>query len=395
MVRLLFLLISVFGSAAVAQETSSPRLELILDARESAPFEGEMVLATLRGTYRQNITREEVKLRPMTDLDWVRLGLDRWSEERIDGLPARIFERRLAFYPKRPGTLEILPIAHSLEVLGADGARETVILRSAPVTLEVQARPEDASQGWLPLSALEMSDHWDTDPSQLEDGQSVTRRVVLRALGATPEMMPPQPELRQPWLISFTPPVDRDLQVTELGPVSTVVWTWTLRPIKGEPGVIPAATIPWFDTARGTPETLTLPASPIGYASFSANGTSGWRALPEFGWASWALLLLSFGTAMALALPPRRSLRHWRRAATRASHLARLRMHVLRRDAPAVRVLAARILEDHSDLDEAARLAVLEPADRGLYSEAPVTHREPLGAVLQATRNAIRGREKH
>ena len=136
MVRLLLLLLVLAGSAA-AQDRDKARLELVLDPREAAPLEGEMVLSTLRGIYRQNITREEVKLRPMTDFDWVRLGLDSWTEERIDGLPARVFERRLAFYPRRDGTLEILPIAHRLEVLGAGGKRETVIVRSDPVTLTV------------------------------------------------------------------------------------------------------------------------------------------------------------------------------------------------------------------------------------------------------------------
>ena len=278
MVRLLLLLLVLAGSAA-AQDRDASRLELVLDPRAAAPLEGEMVLATLRGIYRQNITREEVKLRPMTDFDWLRLGLDSWTEERIDGLPARVFERRLAFYPRRDGTLEILPIAHRLEVLGAGGKRETVIVRSDPVTLTVAPSPAAAGQPWLPLRALELSESWDTDPAKLSDGQSATRRIVLRAFGATPEMMPQQPVLRQPWLISFAPPEERNFQVTPEGPVSTVVWTWKLRPITGEPGVIPPVTIPWFDTGSRTPETATIPSASIGYASFSDNAAARWQSL--------------------------------------------------------------------------------------------------------------------
>ncbi|MCQ0970201.1 hypothetical protein MLD63_07180 [Paracoccus sp. TK19116] len=291
MVRLLVLLFLMAGPVA-AQDRDTLDLQLVLDPREP-PLEGEMVLGTLRGIYRETITNEDLKLRDMTDFAWSRLGQDDWSDQRIEGRAARVFERRIAFFPQRPGMLEILPIAHELEILDDAGRRERVIVRSAPVPIEVEAKPAGADAGWLPVRALELSETWSADPAQLEDGQSVVRRVVLRALGATPEMMPEQPQLRQPWLIAFTPPFERDFQVTAQGPVTTLVWTWQLRPITGEPGVIPAVTIPYFDTGTRQPASATIPAAQIGYASFSDNAATGWRKDPGVGRAHLALVALT------------------------------------------------------------------------------------------------------
>lgn len=385
MVRTLLLLLLIAGSA-VAQDRDASRLELILDPRAVAPLEGEMILATLRGTYRQTIAREEVKLRPMTDFDWVRLGLDSWTDARVEGRAARVFERRIAFYPRRSGDLEILPIAHTLEIIGAAGKRETVIVRSEPVTLTVEPRPAGAAQRWLPLRALEISDSWDTDPARLADGQSATRRVVLRGFGATPEMMPQQPSLREPWLISFTPPEERNFQVTPEGPVSTVVWTWKLRPITGEPGVIPSVTIPWFDTGSRTSETATIPMAPIGYASFADNGASRWRNLQGGGWALWLLSSLSALLAMALTLRDRVPVFGVRQKWRRHTLLQRLRRRVRAKDAAGARQTAARLLEGLPSLGEKQRLELLRPADEILYGKPRDDARDSLDRMFKQVR---------
>lgn len=379
MVRLILMLV-LLAAPVLAQDRDTLRLKLVLDPREAAPIEGEMILATIRGIYRETITNEELKLRDMTDFDWTRLGQDAWTDERIDGRMAKVFERRIALYPKRAGTLEVLPIAHELQIISIDGVRSTVLVRSDPVRLEVQAKPEGAGDDWFPVRALEISDSWDVDAARLVDGQSVERRVVLRALGATPEMMPPQPALREPWLITFTPPEERDFQVTPQGPVTTLTWRWTLRPITGEPGVLPAVTIPYFDTAARTARTVTLPAAPIGYASFADNAARGWRKDLGVGWphlmtgAAVCLLVL------ALALRDRGLPTHLRDRLERRRMLRRLRRYARAGDAEGFRLLAARLLNGagpHADLRDMPVLATL---DRALFGHAR-TAPPPLGAL--------------
>ena len=279
MVRLLSLIacLLLMASAAFAQDEPLS-LELVLDPRAAPVFEGEMILGTIRGVYRETIAREELKLRRMTDFDWIRLDQDLWRQDVIDGRAARVMERRIAFYPKRAGRLEVPAIVHQLELAAPGGARETRLVRSRPVSIDVRPRPVSGEAPWLPVRALEISDHWSAEAAVLEDGQLVERRVILRAFGATPEMMPRQPPLREPWLITFSPPAQINMDVTPEGPVTTVEWRWTLRPVTGEPGVIPAAIIAYYDTTLGRAATAVLPAAPIGYASFANNTRTGWSS---------------------------------------------------------------------------------------------------------------------
>ncbi|MEO1471602.1 MAG: hypothetical protein AAFV86_21400, partial [Pseudomonadota bacterium] len=236
MIRLLLiLLLLLLAPAAWAAEPreltpDQAHLELVFDEAPD-PYEGEMVLATIRGTYRIQIHLEDLVLRHMADFDWVRLGQDTWREERIDGRMARVMERRVAFFPRRPGRLEILPIAHKLTYWGGAGERFSTVVRSEAAALEVRPRPVAEDEAWLPARAIEISDTWDVEPTELDENAIAQRRVVMRALGTTPEMMPTQPRLNEPWLISFSPPERRSMQLTPEGPVTTLTWVWSLKPV--------------------------------------------------------------------------------------------------------------------------------------------------------------------
>ncbi|MFN3207474.1 MAG: hypothetical protein ACE369_00460 [Roseovarius sp.] len=392
MVRLLALLL-LLATPLAAQAPDTLKLELVLDPRDTAPLEGEMVLATIRGTYRETITNEELKLRSMTDFDWTRLGQDAWSDQRIDGRTARVFERRIAFYPKRAGNLEVLPIVHELEIIGNGGQREIVLVRSDPVRIEVGEKPAGADQSWFPVRALEVSDTWDADPAQLEDGQSVTRRVVIRALGATPEMMPQQPALREPWLITFTPPEERNFQVTAQGPVTTLVWVWKLRPITGEPGVLSQVSLPYFDTTSRTAKTATLPAATIGYASFADNAASGWRGDPGVGWLHLAVLGASAVAAMILVLHGRSgvsgSVARLRRRMRVHRNLRHLRSYARRGDVPRFRALAVCLLFPSGPTPPTRTHPALRTVDSTLFGECGARSVD-LPSVLRDVEHALR-----
>lgn len=393
MVRLLTVLLLLATSLA-AQDRDTLNLELVLDERDATPLVGEMVLGTLRGIYRETIANEDLKLRDMTDFDWARLGQDDWSKQRIDGRTTLVFERRIAFFPKRSGTLEILPIAHELEIQGASGQREIVLVRSAPVRIEVGEKPAGAGDAWLPVRALEISETWSADAARLEDGQSVTRRVVLRALGATPEMMPEQPPLREPWLITFTPPAERDFQVTTHGPVTTLVWSWSLRPITGEPGVIPEVSIPYFDTEERMPRTVTMPAVPIGYASFEDNAASGWRNDPGIGRGHLGIMtgiaLLVVALAMRGRLGPASVLLQLRMQLHQRKELKRLKRYAENGDAARFRMLAQCLLQPFGPTQEPHQS--VRQVDKELFGGDQRSGTADLRSIFRDVRHTILSR---
>ncbi|MGY9048953.1 MAG: hypothetical protein ACKVKF_18385 [Rhodobacterales bacterium] len=390
----LLLLTLLVATPALAQEPAEEfdvHFNLILDPRDTAPLEGEMVLATLRGEYRETITNEEVKLRPMTDFDWIQLAPDHWTRLQIAGLPTVVIERRIALFPKRAGTATILPVAHELEVMNRENVRQKILVRSAPVTIEVSAKPADAGSDWLPVRALELSESWSADPAKLIDGQNVQRRIVLRALGVPPELLPEQPPLREPWLINFTPPEERSVQVTSQGPVSTVVWVWTLRPITGEPGVIPQAVIPYFDTTDGQAKSIVIPPATIGYASFANNETAGWQT----GFKANAQIAFGFLAGLGIAIPmtlrgmrfTSAPFRRLRRCIARQQRFAHFRRLERRGDVAGFRKAMADFLKSETTLNLEERLALTQRLDSLIFAADPPVRGDEMAVARRILRD--------
>lgn len=289
-IRIALLLLLLAGSA------QAHSLRLVVP--EQQPMVGEMIPVTLRGEYTSLIALETLTFPNSDAYDWMQLARDQWRDEQIDGRTVRVFERRIAVFPRHEGPLAIGPVTHHLTVVGASGLREPLEVTAPALTLSVAPFPGEGA----PLSArsLTIEDTLSAAPGTLRDGDTLVRRVTLRAEGTLPHLLPPRPTLRQPWLISFAAPEQRDIQPTPAGPVTTVVWEWHLRPKTGEPGVLPALSLPWFDTVGRQMRTAEIPAIPFGYASFRDN-RSGADRLPvaQLGWAG---LTLAMGLAAGFAL---------------------------------------------------------------------------------------------
>lgn len=282
--RILALAFALVLAAAVAPpaaaESPGKTLDFIVEPKATPIVAGEMVPVTLRGIYDQKVAIEEMVLAPSTAFDWIQLVPDRWQTERIGGVSCLVFERRLAIFPKVSGVDTFGPADHVMTMIDAASQRELVTVHAPAVSLSVAPMPDtppfERPWGWrFAASKLTVTDELSTDPARLQDGETVTRRVTLRAEGALPEMLPPRPVIQQPWLITFAGPIERKLERSEAGVTSTVVWTWQFRPETGEPGVLPPTPIPYFNTVTRRVEAVEIPPLPIGYASFHATQPPG------------------------------------------------------------------------------------------------------------------------
>jgi len=265
------LLLAAGFSMPVRAQDGTAALFIELENPDAKPVVGEMVLITIRGVYDVVITLEKLELPRVEGFDWVQIENDEWSREQVDGKEKSVMHRRIALFPKQAGDLTIGPFVHRLTVQPRAGGRIKMDIEAKPLTLSVDPYP-GGPDAW-PFSAriLEYSDEWSDDPSTLGDGDTVTRTVKLSALGVVPELFPPQPLMRAYWLITFSPPEERKLILTEKGPITQVTWSWEMRPITGEPGVIREYKIPWLNTRTREIEMIELAAAPFGYASFAEN----------------------------------------------------------------------------------------------------------------------------
>lgn len=247
----LLLLFAPVAASAQSREVAPGELRLgvEIDRQEAVPLVGEQVLITIRGLYRRHITRETLVQPGLEGFSWAQLGPDSWREERVGGQRVKIFTRRMALYPDRAGTLEIGPFIHALTLTddGDDWFEHEV--RSDPVSLEVASAPEGEAW-WFPVRDLKISDQWSNAPDQLQPGEGVLRIIRLDALGVTPEMIPPMPELTSPSAMIFPHPERRLVELTPEGPVTHAFWRWTIRPTNDVSAIVEPITVRYFDTVN-------------------------------------------------------------------------------------------------------------------------------------------------
>lgn len=325
-------------AAALSQEA---RLMILHD--HGNPVVSEMVRLRIRGEYDLTVSLEDMQFPNSPDYDWMQIARDDWHKERVQGRLLQIFERQVAVFPRRDGQVRVGPLSHRLTYVTGDGGRAVITVTAPPVTLNVRPFPG----GHRPLAArrLSLTDELSARPGQLQKDEVLTRRVTIEALGALAHALPPRPDLRQPWMISFTAPETRETVVTEQGPLARVVWEWQMRPHTGEPAILPGTGFPWFDTDNRRLEIAPLKPIPFGFAGFGANFDTGAGSEARVGLMALALwlvgCLLGLGALAWGRVPaPRQRLAAvWRRLRP-SPHLAQMRRAAREGDLSALREAA-------------------------------------------------------
>src|SRR6056297_3850437 len=267
--RLILALLICWPMAVWAQtrEVRPEEVRLWVEVEETAhhPYRGEMIVVTIRGSYRRHITRERVEQPPLDGFSWSQLGPDRWYEERIRGRPVKMFERRMALYPERAGDLTIGAFTHHLTLTDEGDEWFEYPLRSAPVAISVAPAPE--ASDWFPVRRLRISDDWSNAPDQLAPGEGVLRVLRIEALGAMPGMIPPMPELHSPSGLIFAHPEKRLVELTPEGPMTYAFWRWTIRPGHHTSAIVEPVRLRYFDTVGRVPHEVTISAQRVAYGT--------------------------------------------------------------------------------------------------------------------------------
>lgn len=348
-------------------------ISVSVEETDAAPFVREMVLLNIRGVYRRHITRETLVQPDFDGFSWSQLGPDAWSEELLDGKKVKVLKRRMAIYPDRAGTLTIGPFVHKLTLTDeADDWFEHQIT-SQPISIEVAAVPA-TNDWWFPLRSLKISDQWSNAPDQLAPGEGVLRVVRLEALGVTPEMIPPMPELASPSAMIFPHPEKRLVELTPEGPVTYAFWRWTIRPSNDISTIVEPLSFSYFDTRERVARSVTISAQRIAYGDVLPTAVPGQAAIADpAGLPGWPVAAAAFVTFVAGLVVALSGWRFGGRAALRSRPFLdplawRLRWHARANDAVAVRRLARAMLR--RDGEGKTRLALLNRLDRALFDPA-------------------------
>ncbi|WP_135502936.1 BatD family protein [Roseovarius aestuariivivens] len=267
------ILIFVFPGFSLAQSSTVLPAELSLtveiDTREHTPLAREMILIRIQGTYRRHITREVLQQPDLAGFNWSQLGPDRWWEERINGRKVKRFERKMALFPDAGGTLTIGSFTHNLTLTDEGDDWFDHAIKSEPLTIKVDPAPQ-VEDWWFPTGRLRISDKWSNAPDQLTPGEGVLRIVQVEALGVTPEMMPPMPELTSPSAMIFAHPEKRLVELSPQGPVTHAFWRWTIRPSNDTSTIVEPLRFSYFDTTTREHHDVVITAQRVAYEHASA-----------------------------------------------------------------------------------------------------------------------------
>lgn len=368
-------LLLLWPVCAFGQSTTVLPSELVLSATvepmDHMPVTREMIVITIRGVYRRHITLEKLVQPDFEGFSWTQLGPDSWHEERLNGEKVKILTRRMAIYPDRPGDLTIAPFTQELTLVDENDAWFEHEIHSEPLHLTVAPAPE-SSDWWFPVRRLRISDRWSNAPDQLAPGEGVLRIVQIEALGVTPEMIPPMPELTSPSAMIFPHPEKRLVELTPEGPMTYAFWRWTIQPTNDTSTIVEPMSFEYFDTTTREAREVTVSAQRVAYGSVVPEASSLQPAEPPapYPLPGWPAALLAAGV-FAIGLGGS----FWGRRFTGRRALERyslfdplrqsLRRAARRKDLSGVRQTAAAILRRDGGSPE--KRALLHDLDRSVF----------------------------
>lgn len=275
------LLILLAGPALAQSRTVLPgelELSVRIENTGPAPFEQEMILLTIHGVYRRHITLENLVQPDLDGFNWMQLGEDYWYESTVDGLRVKNMRRRMALFPQRPGQIEIGAFTHRLTLVDEGDDWFEHEITSPPVSVEVRPAPT-GTDWWFPLHRLEVVDNWSNAPDQLTDGAGVLRVIRVEAHGASPDMIPPMPDLHSPSAMIFPHPEKRLVNLSPEGPVSIAFWRWTVQPTNGVSAILEPLELEFYDTRARRPRQVQITAQRVAYSDADP-GVEGAQATP-------------------------------------------------------------------------------------------------------------------
>ncbi|WP_181706371.1 BatD family protein [Chthonobacter rhizosphaerae] len=431
-------LTGLIGPASAA--STHPGIRLWVDVENAGPEirPQEMVILKVRARFRVPVTLEKMEDPKEAGFRLVRVGRDLWFDVFEDGLTIRAFERTVAVFPQRSGTVVIPPFVHHLTILDEKMKTRKIDVLSEPVPLQVVPAPAPADVWWIPARRFTVTDAWSVPPERLAVGQSTRRTLTIEAEGVFDDQIPPAPALKADGLIVFPGVPERETRIglgavqpeSELalrdrslrrpgrlkevknapeGPIARVVYSWDIRPTTDRPVTLPAVTMPWYDVTAGAMRTVEIPARTVALAAGNRTPDvaalelalgivaptdappGAGRGLPMMlaGLAGAVAFVATLGLALALVAPDAlRALVAGRRRSLVVRRERRLlRRAARRRDGVALRA-AVTSLAGAGRLDPAT-LPDLPALDRHLYADPPgpaPDHRRLAEAVIRSLR---------
>lgn len=227
-------------------------------ASETQPFINQQVIYTVKIFHNTSILDALYQPPQLSDALTMPLGDNRQYQVIKNGRPYLVEEQKYAFFPQQSGTHKIDP--PSFQALIYDDIPRRVRADSTSKSLDVKPIPENfKNKPWAPAKSLALTEHYDQQGTDFEEGSTLIRTLTLRAAGLPAELLPPLDITKSSAFNSYPehPVLKTEAQGSDIVGKTTVKISYLFN----QPGqvILPAQTVTWFNTETGKTERSTLP----------------------------------------------------------------------------------------------------------------------------------------
>ena len=285
--------IDVVDAGSMPQATGASGIDLSATLKDVHPFLFQETPLVVRIESSAPIKSAELVAPQSSAFELVQRGEDRTSQATRNGRTVNVLERTYMLKAQEKGTIEIPPfvLRGSVEdpsaqrqdpfagfgVRGFPGFPSSLFddmfdsgkpfaVRSAPIKLTVRADPNAGSgqhQWFLPAKNVQLTAQWSPEHPMFKEGEAVTRRVSLLALGASAAQLPDLSFENADGARIYLDDTQTGDDQTAKGTVARKDFLLSVVPTRGGEITLPEIKVNWTDSVSGEAKTATLPSETI------------------------------------------------------------------------------------------------------------------------------------
>lgn len=183
-------------------------------------------------------------------------------ESIINSRRYHVLEKKYAIFPQKSGTL-IVPKVIFVGVRGRGSvitSRQEVQAETKTHRVEIRTIPTSfVGSDWIAAKDFSLAETWTAEPPVFRIGESVTRKLIVRATGLVNSSLPPFVFPKNAKIKTYTDPLVSAMQTDSEGLISTNTTTISIVPIEPGEFSLPEIRIPWWNTREDKLEVAIVP----------------------------------------------------------------------------------------------------------------------------------------
>lgn len=277
--------LNVLGAQSISHSSQqTPPLELQAQVSDGPYYIGQGIVYTIRmGDIRQIL--DGVFEEPTAENASVQLlGENEVRTVMQKNLPVKMLERKYLITPEQSGKITISPASFTgmrsimpnrqksigdlfemgllFDGLMGSGTQEQVFAEASPIQIQIQPKPSNWQGWWLASPKVELT-YEDKIPDNLKVGDTIERIITLSAIGVNAESLPVPQQPDNSDIKTYPSNETRNTIANDDTIRGQLTLSIVIVPTNGGDILIPAITVPWFNTKTGQTETASVPSTSI------------------------------------------------------------------------------------------------------------------------------------